>query len=69
METIHGPFDSPGQFNAGDRVELHPATDRWMMGDRCGSVAKVGRNVLTIKMDVSGKTIRCRPESIGKIFA
>lgn len=25
----------------GDRVELHPVTDRWMMGDRYGVVVEV----------------------------
>ena len=25
-------------FNPGDRIELHPATDDWMRGDRFGEV-------------------------------
>ena len=43
----------------GDRVQLHPATDRWMMGDRygeCRSVTKDGH--VWVKLDKSGKLIR-----------
>jgi hypothetical protein len=28
-------------FTIGQRVELHPATDRWMMGDRYGTIVKL----------------------------
>ncbi len=42
----------------GRRVELHPATDRWMMGDRYGEIVKVGREYLYVKLDKSGKTIK-----------
>lgn len=34
------PHPSTG-FAVGDRVELHPATDAWMQGDRFGTVARV----------------------------
>ncbi len=42
----------------GRRVQLHPATDRWMMGDRYGVIVKVGREYMYVKLDKSGKTIR-----------
>ena len=35
------------QFTVGDRVELHPATDRWMRGDRFGTVSKLGRRYVS----------------------
>ena len=44
-----------------DRVELHPGTDRWAMGDRYGVVvSKFSRNGMThyrVKLDKSGRTI------------
>lgn len=42
----------------GRRVQLHPATDRWMMGDRYGEIIKVGREYIYVKLDKSGKTIK-----------
>lgn len=54
-------------FFKGDRVELHPATDRWVMGDRYGTVVKVGYSHLTVQLDCSGRSIRVHPENIGEI--
>lgn len=50
-------------MNAGDRVEIHPAMDRWMMGDRYGTVVRIipsrrGEDRVSILMDRSGRTIR-----------
>lgn len=49
----------------GKRVELHPGCDRWMRGDRFGTVVdvitskrKAAATRLCIKMDKSGATIR-----------
>jgi len=55
-------------FNVGMRVELHPATDQWMMGDRFGDVVKVGRKLVHVKMDRSGRTLKAIPEHIGQII-
>ncbi len=56
----------------GTRVQLHPATDRWMMGDRYGEIVYgyvsehynpksmtwiVDRTTYRVKLDKSGKTI------------
>ena len=46
-------------MNMGDRVQLHPATDEWMQGDRYGEVVgaislhdKEGwHNFLSVKLD------------------
>src|SRR5271157_4154621 len=43
-------------FYKGERVSMHPATDAFMMGDRYGTVAKVGKSKIHVKMDRSGKT-------------
>lgn len=49
------------------RVELHPATDAWMRGDRYGIVASVGRKYVHVKMDRSGRTLPVLPRNIGRI--
>ena len=46
------------KFKVGERVELHPGTDRWMMGDRYGEVAKIGTKFVSVKLDKSGKTLK-----------
>jgi hypothetical protein len=51
--------------NVGDRVQLHPATDRWMMGDRYGTVVKLGNKHVHVKMDKSNKTLKVHPNNIG----
>ena len=46
------------QYLLGRRVELHPATDAWMMGDRYGTIVKVNKSNVSIKMDKSGRTLK-----------
>jgi len=38
------------------RVQLHPATDAWMMGDRYGECVRIGTRFAYIKCDRSGQT-------------
>jgi hypothetical protein len=45
-------------IETGKRVQLHPATDAWMSGDRYGVVVKVGRKLVSVKMDKSGRTLK-----------
>lgn len=45
-------------FTRGQRVQLHPATDRWMMGDKFGVVTGLGPGWVRVKLDVSGKSLR-----------
>jgi hypothetical protein len=47
----HTYGEKPADFRAGDRVELHPGCDLWMRGARFGTVTKVGRKFVTVKMD------------------
>jgi len=56
-------------FAVGQRVELSPATDRWMSGDRFGTVEGVGRKLLRIKMDRSGQTAKVSPVNIYAIMS
>lgn len=59
---------APNQsYRVGERVQLHPATDRWMMGDRYGEVVatpKTKRGSYKVLMDKSGKTISVRERDL-----
>lgn len=61
------PFKMGFYVSIGDRVEVHPATDRWMMGDRFGEVVGItDADFVLVKLDVSGKTLRFASRNIGK---
>ena len=53
----------------GQRVELHPGTDRWMRGDRYGVVTGVygDAGLIEVAMDRSRQVIRARRADIGRI--
>lgn len=38
-------------FYKDQRIEMHPATDLWMMGARYGTVTKVGRTRVYVQLD------------------
>jgi len=40
MRITNGPFTTVLVARVGDRVELAPHLDRWMMGDRMGTVVR-----------------------------
>ena len=66
-DKIYGPFTA-NDIGLHDRVELHPATDRWMRGDRYGTVVDGGRKYLRVRMDRSCQLIRVAPENIGAVL-
>jgi len=51
-------------FKIGQRVQLHPATDTWMRGDRYGEVVKIGRLYIHVKLDKSDHVLRFRPDNL-----
>lgn len=55
-------------FRRGNRIELHPACDLWMRGARFGTVQKVSRKMLTVKLDMLARAIRVAPANVGKII-
>jgi hypothetical protein len=55
---VDGLGETSGRFSVGERVQLHPGTNRWMMGDRYGEVVKVTREYVHVKLDKSGKTLK-----------
>ena len=54
----------PTKALEGHRIETHPATDRWMMGDRYGTIEKAGRKLYHIRSDVTGKIFRIHPDNV-----
>ena len=56
-------------FEANQRVELHPATDLWMRGARYGQVQAVGRKLVSVKLDATNQTVKLAPRNIGRIVA
>lgn len=69
-------------YRIGKRMQLHPATDRWMMGDRFGEIVAISKRVrhyidpkdprngqiFTVVMDRSGKRIRVSEGHIDHIY-
>lgn len=54
---------------AGDRVQLHPATDLWMQGCRYGSVLYVGRSSwLTIDLDNKAEAVKVHINDIYAVY-
>lgn len=53
-------------FKKGDRVELHPGTDRWAMGDRYGTVTStsVKKGRVRVLMDRSGDGLWFAPSRL-----
>lgn len=51
-------------FAVGERVKAHPATDTFMRGDVYGNVVKIGRKVVHVKMDRSGRVLRFAPRNL-----
>jgi hypothetical protein len=51
-------------FRKGDRVQSHPATDAWMMGDRYGDVSSVTATKVRVKMDRSGRIRTFAPHNV-----
>jgi hypothetical protein len=61
---MHSAKGYDGQtINVGDRVELHPATDAWMQGDRFGIATRITDRV-HIRMDKSGKRRSAEPHLV-----
>jgi len=59
-------------INNGKRVEISPATDSWMRGDRFGAIVNTTRNkgktYFHVKLDKSNKTIKLTEDLIYKFI-
>lgn len=70
MEPIITPV-RPAFVNPGDRIQVHPATDLWMRGDRYGTVISTGPDTpltYVVRMDVSGLDRIIDIEDIYEVF-
>jgi hypothetical protein len=56
------------ELKVGDRIEMHPASDAWMRGDRYGEVLKVGKVLVTVKLDRSGWKLGYHMRSILRVI-
>lgn len=68
MNTQTVSTDTLGGYTIGQRVAMHPATDRWMRGDRYGTVERVGRKYLSVRMDRSGALVMERPVNLLPVY-
>jgi len=60
-------MNNKDDFPKDSRVELSPATDRWMMGDRFGVVTgHTPAGNVRVKLDKSGKSIIFHPDNLLK---
>lgn len=57
---------STSDFLPGERVQLHPATDLWMMGAKYGTVVKVTKTRVHVKLDI-GRTVRLSGEYLAHV--
>lgn len=48
-------------FEHDERVQLHPATDLWMRGDRFGTVHTIGAFYVWVLLDRTGRVVKVRP--------
>ena len=53
-------------YGTGDRVQVHPACDCWMMGDRYGTIEKITKRSFHVRMDRSGKIRKFIPDLLMK---
>jgi hypothetical protein len=64
---IHLLSETAPSFSIGERVQLSPHLDAWMMGDHYGEVVKTGKRYVYVRCDRSGKTRLLSPFSIERI--
>ena len=65
---MNGYYDTTlADLRVGDRVELHPACDRWMMGEGFATVTSIGRDLAATIFDVSGNLRRYNPCLLRKV--
>lgn len=56
----------------GNRVQISPAHDAWMRGDRFGEVVKITDKTVHVRLDKSGKVLRIprnRPTGIYEVLS
>jgi hypothetical protein len=62
MSSYH--HTKASEFRVGMRVELHPAHDAWMAGDRYATVERVGKSIVWVRSDKSNRLRWMHAESL-----
>jgi len=65
---MHTPWEvgmmNLSDFKVSQRVQAHPSTDTWVRGDRYGTVEKIGRKYVHVRMDKSGRLVQFIPDNL-----
>jgi len=56
-------------FQVDDRAELPAHVDRWMRGDRYGTVIEISRSRVHVRMDRSRDVLRVNAEQLRAVIA
>ena len=59
-------FTDPADFTVGQRVQIHPATSLWVSGARYGTVVKITRTRVHVRMDM-GRTFAMDASNIAYV--
>lgn len=56
------------ELNVGDRVQMHPATDCWMRGDKFAEVLLLARSWVRVRFDRDQQVVDVNPRSILEVL-
>lgn len=57
------------QLKVGDRIQMHPASDRWMSGDQFAEVLRVGRKLVLVRFDRSKHEVNVHPRNVLEVVS
>ncbi|ARQ95518.1 hypothetical protein I5G81_gp79 [Mycobacterium phage Shandong1] len=69
MHNTHVYGEAVTEFTVGGRVATHPATNAWLRGERFGKVVKLGRDVVHVVLDASGRKATFVPGMLAHMAA
>jgi hypothetical protein len=66
IATRGGENEVPREAAVGANVEVHPAHDRWMMGDRYGQIVRLDEagNRVRVRLQTSGESLWFKPDDL-----
>jgi len=56
------------ELNVGDRVQMHPASDHSMRGDRFAEVMLIARTKVLVRFDCSSGVVDVNPSNILEVL-
>ncbi|ASR86356.1 hypothetical protein I5G86_gp23 [Mycobacterium phage DarthP] len=69
MHNTHVYGEAVTEFVVGRRVATHPGTTAFLRGERFGEVVKIGRDVLHVVLDASGRRATFTPGMLAHMAA